>query len=84
MTDTKKINENVIEVEAKNEKDEGGILADIAEGLKENWWKILVGAATAVASFTAGYKMGSDSAVNDEAPAVEEDDAPFDTDEVSE
>lgn len=83
MTDTKKINENVIEVEATTEKDEGGILADIAEGLKENWWKILVGAATAVASFTAGYKMGY-SAVNDEAPAVEEDDAPFDTDEVSE
>ena len=74
-----KVDENVKAEETKNEKNEGGILADVLEGAKENWWKILLGVATTIGGFALGYELGSKP--GPEALEVGEDDAPFDTNE---
>ena len=81
MTENK-VDENVKaeENEAKHVKDEGGIASDIVEGVKENWWKILLGATATIGALLLGYELGS-KPTTETAGDVEGEEPPFDTDE---
>lgn len=78
-------NEKIEEIEETiiEKKNENGVLKDIAIGFKQNWWKILIGTATAAAAFAAGVLIGNNDRQN-EPDDVAEDDAPFDIDTASE
>lgn len=77
-----KVETEVVE-EIVVDKNENGVLKDIAKGFKQNWWKFLIGGATAVAAFAAGVLIGNNDRQN-EPDDVAEDDAPFDIDTASE
>lgn len=73
------INEKVEEIETEVIVDnETSIASDIWAAVKQNWWKGLIGLATAVTAFAAGVMVGNRDCQDAAEPEVEE--TPFDVD----
>ena len=76
------INEKVEEIKTEVIVDETSVASDIWTAVKQNWWKGLIGLATAVTAFAAGVMVGNRDCQDAAEPAI--DDAPFDIDTASE
>ena len=73
------INEKVEEIKTEvivdNEK---SVASDIWTAVKQNWWKGLIGLATAATAFAAGVMVGNRDCQDAAEPAIDE--TPFDVD----
>lgn len=73
------INEKVEEIKTEViVDDETSVASDIWTAVKQNWWKGLIGLATAATAFAAGVMVGNRDCQDDAEPAIDE--TPFDVD----
>ena len=73
------INEKVEEIKTEVIVDnETSVASDIWTAVKQNWWKGLIGLATAATAFAAGVMVGNRDCQDAAEPAIDE--TPFDVD----